>query len=55
MLGGGEAMGFKQGQYLKFPHDVPLTNLYLTILERFETGTTSFADSTGTFSNLVRG
>ena len=54
MLGGGEALGFKQGQYLKFDSQVPLTNLYTTILERLGAPQESFADSNGKMNSVLK-
>ncbi len=55
IMSGGESMGFKQGQYLKFNNDVPLTNLYATMLDRLGVPQESFADSTGTVNSVLRG
>lgn len=55
VMSGGENMGFKQGQYLKFNNDVPLTNLYATMLDQLGAGTRSFNDSTGKIGTIVKG
>jgi hypothetical protein len=55
IMSGGEGMGFKQGQYLKFNNDVPLTNLYATMLDRLGVPQESFADSNGQITSVLRG
>ena len=56
VLSGGEAMGFKQGQYLKSPKgQIRLTNLYATILNRMGAPVQSFADSTGMVDGVLKG
>ena len=52
---GGEAMGFKQGQYLRYRSDVPLANLYATMLDGLGAPQESFADSNGRLSEVLEG
>lgn len=55
VMAGGEGMGFKQGQYLKFKNDVPLTNLYATMLDGLGAPQKSFADSNGRIGSVLTG
>ena len=55
VMAGGEGMGFKQGQFLKFKNDVPLANLYATMLDRLDVPQKSFADSTGRIGEVLKG
>jgi hypothetical protein len=47
--GGGTV---NSGRHVKYPHDTPLTNLYVSLLDRFGTPTSAFGDSTGKLSDL---
>lgn len=47
IVAGGKSMGFTHGQYLQFQQDVPLSNLFVTMLQRLGTSAESFADSSG--------
>ena len=53
ILAGGNKLGFKHGQYLSFGGKAPLSNLFVTMLNRVGVPTQSFADSTGELSGLV--
>lgn len=53
VLAGGTKLGLKHGQYLKYPESVPLSNLHLTMLHGLGVQAESFADSTGTLSELL--
>ena len=53
VLAGGNALGIRHGEYRIFPESVPLSNLFLTLLERLQVPTERFADSTGRISELV--
>lgn len=55
IVSGGQGMGIKQGQYLKFDHGVPLSNLYLTMLDKLGAPQESFADSTGHLDGVSKG
>jgi hypothetical protein len=48
--GGGT---LKTGRHLKYANETPLTNLYLSLLERMDTPTKAFGDSTGKLDNLA--
>jgi hypothetical protein len=47
--GGGT---LKAGRHVRYPKETPLTNLYLSMLERMDTPLKSFGDSTGLLPNL---
>ncbi len=55
-LAGGKSMGFKHGQLHEFVGDkkVPLTNLFVTMLQAMGIPQEKFADSTGNLNQLVR-
>ncbi len=53
ILAGGAAGRIAGGRYLKFPGDTtPLTNLYLTMLDKVGVPTEKFGDSTGKLNRL---
>ncbi|MBL8215705.1 MAG: DUF1552 domain-containing protein [Bryobacterales bacterium] len=53
IVAGGAAGRIKGGRYLKFPGDeTPLTNLYLTMLDKIGVPTEKFGDSTGKLNRL---
>ena len=54
VISGGEAMGFKQGQNLKYGVDVPLSNLFATMLDGLGTPVDTFAESNGRVSELLK-
>ena len=45
-------MGMSPGRFLKFGEETPLSNLFVTVLDRLEVPTEGFADSTGEMSEL---
>ncbi len=53
ILAGGSNVGFKHGSYRRFANDVPMSNLLLTIANRFPQELEQFADSTGEISELM--
>jgi hypothetical protein len=53
ILAGGAEMGFKHGRFLKFGADVPMSNLFVTMLNRAGIECEKFADSTGEMTELV--
>jgi hypothetical protein len=55
-LAGGKNMGFKHGNLHEFVDGkkVPLSNLFVTMLQAMEVPTGKFADSTGTLNQLLR-
>ena len=52
ILAGGKSMGYEHGQYLEYGKEVPLANLYVTMLQRMGVEVDSFADSTGTIDEV---
>jgi len=52
LLAGGQAAGLQPAQHLRFPKDTPLTNLYLTLLDRLGAPIDQFGDSTGRIAEL---
>jgi hypothetical protein len=55
-LAGGKNMGFQHGHLHEFVDNkkVPLTNLFVTLLQAMNIPTDKFADSTGTLNQLLR-
>ena len=53
VLAGGAAMGIKHGQFLKMSDKVPMTNLFVTMLNQIGVPTESFADSNGEITDIV--
>ena len=53
LLAGGRQLGLRHGRFLKFGSDVPMANLLLTLLNQLGVPEESFADSTGTLSELL--
>lgn len=53
VLAGGNKLGFKHGQYLKLGETMPLSNVFVTMLDRLGVSIDSFADSTGACSELT--
>lgn len=53
ILAGGKELGLRHGRYLQFDADVPLSNLYVTMLNSVGAETAAFADSTGETSQLA--
>ncbi len=47
--GGGTV---QPGRHLRYPAETPLTNLYVSLLERLDVPVTQFSDSTGPLTNL---
>ena len=53
VLAGGRGLGLRHGELRKFGEDVPLANLFVTLLDRLGAGQESFADSTGELSAIT--
>ena len=53
LLAGGGALGIKHGRFLNLGSEVPLSNLFVTMLDCFGATRESFADSTGSLEDLV--
>lgn len=54
ILAGGRKLGFRHGQHVKWPTDkVPMSNLYLTILQQLGCPVESFKESNGTIGEVL--
>src|SRR4029079_15030720 len=49
----GRGGGFKLGRHVVYPEDTPMTNLYLTLLDRMGVQTEQLGDSTGAIDHLT--
>ncbi len=47
LLVAGGVAGIKGGQHVRYPHDTPMTNLFLTMLDKVGVGVERLGDSTG--------
>ena len=53
VLAGGKNLGYQHGQYLRFDHDTPFSNLFVTIQKSLGAEADSFADSTGEMNEVL--
>jgi len=53
MLAGGSKLGLKHGNFHQFNSKIPLSNLYVTLLNRLGVPTENFVDSTGELTEIV--
>jgi hypothetical protein len=53
MLVGGGAGQFKGGRHLRYKNDMPLSNLYVSVLDKLGVPTEQFGDSTGKLEYLT--
>ena len=53
ILAGGSNLGFRHGQYRKFSDDIPLSNLFVTMLQKMDVPVDSFQDSTGPMNEIL--
>lgn len=53
VLAGGKHMGLKHNQFLTFSEKVPLSNLFVSMLDRLQVPVEGFADSTGEISEVT--
>jgi len=53
VLAGGKQLGLQHGRFLKFGADVPMSNLFVTMLNCIDAKRESFADSTGALDELL--
>ncbi len=53
LLAGGRGLGLAHGRHIQFGSDVPLANLFVTILGRLGVPADSFADSTGPMPEVL--
>ncbi len=54
VLAGGGKLGMQHGQYRKFGPEVPMSNLFVTMLNCLGVPGQSFADSTGSMTDLLK-
>ncbi|MFT5524571.1 MAG: hypothetical protein ACI9HK_002526 [Pirellulaceae bacterium] len=55
VVAGGNQLGLKHGRFLKFNHETPLSNLFVTVLNSIGIESPSFADSSGEMTELQQG
>ncbi len=53
IVAGGGKLGLKHGHYRQFTENIPLANLFVTMLDRLGIPVEQFADSTGEMSELL--
>lgn len=53
VLAGGSKLGLRHGRFLKLGERMPLSNVFMTMLNRLEVPVESFADSSGECSELT--
>lgn len=53
ILAGGANMGIRHGQFRRYGDDVPLSNLFVTMLDRMQVPARSFKDSTGELRDIL--
>lgn len=53
LLSGGQRLGLKHGQYLTMDSSVPLSNLFVTMLNRLDTPVDRFVDSTSEIETIL--
>lgn len=53
VLAGGRQLGFDHGRFLRFSQDIPMSNLFVTMLNQLGMPCEAFADSTGGISELL--
>ena len=49
----GRGGGFRTGRHILYPKDTPMTNLYLTLLDRMGVPPETIGDSTGRIEQLT--
>ena len=54
VLAGGRGLGLRHGRYHRFTERTPLSNLFVTVLDKLQVPVESFADSTGEMSEVIR-
>jgi len=53
VLAGGDQLGLNHGGYHRYGSDVPLSNLFVTMMNRLGRPTNNFVDSTGELTELI--
>jgi hypothetical protein len=49
----GQGGGFRTGQHIVYPKDTPMTNMFLTMLDRMGVQAEKIGDSTGRIEHLT--
>ena len=52
LLAGGGAARLRRGRHIQYADETPLTNLYMTLLDKLDVPIERFGDSTGTLAHL---
>ena len=53
LLAGGRGLGLRHGSFWRFGDETPLSNLYVTMLDRLDVPIDTFVDSTGELSEIL--
>ncbi len=53
ILAGGSGLGLAHGEYRQFSEAIPLSNLFVTLLNRLDVPTTRFVDSSGELAEVL--
>lgn len=53
LFAGGNGLGLQHNQFLKFDDKTPLSNLFVTVLDRLDVPVESFVDSSGEMSDVL--
>ena len=53
ILAGGNQLGLKHGHHRRFTESTPLSNLFVTMLDRMDVPVSGFADSSGELSEIT--
>ena len=53
VIAGGQKLGLKGGQFIKCDEKIPMSNLFVTLLNQLGAPTEKFADSTGGISEIL--
>ncbi|MDG2383690.1 MAG: DUF1552 domain-containing protein [Pirellulaceae bacterium] len=54
VLAGGQQMGLEHGQFRQLSDSIPLSNLFVTLLNKLSIPTESFADSSGELTDILQ-
>ena len=54
LLAGGKDFGLKHNQFLRFPESVPMSNLFVSMIQALGIEEESFSDSTGPLNGISR-
>ena len=53
LLAGGRGLGLRHGSFHRFGDEIPLSNLYVTMLDRLDVPIETFVDSTGELTEIL--